>query len=155
MLRTSSRIAVALMALMWSLPSEAGCVNRNGNSVSGKKESHKIGPNRTDKDRFVRLTLGEVTVQINSLGSKDTRGHNCHRKNDKLSFSLHWTKNGPSSACLDPSRRGPGTFLSCFFKAKKVRPGDTQGKWFVHVTNPGDCTVSYTLVCSNGKHSPN
>ncbi len=104
MLRITSRVAVALLALMWSLPSEAGCVNLNGNSVSGKKEAHKIGPNRTDKERFVRLTLGEVTVQVDSQGSKNWRGRSCNRRTTSC-----------RSVCIGPrmARRPPVSIRAC------------------------------------------
>ncbi|MEQ1711169.1 MAG: hypothetical protein ABL908_07195 [Hyphomicrobium sp.] len=113
-----------------------------------------MDPGQTDDERFVRMTMGPATVQVNVIGSRNGSGGGCSAANDKLSFSLHWKKDGAASDCLSPRVRGPASFLSCFYKIERTLPGGGAGKWYVRVQNPGRCTVNYTLVCRDGKHTP-
>lgn len=142
-----------LLVLVVAEPATARCVGANGQSRSGVAENHTIKPGVTDKGRFVRLTKGEATVQVDVTRSYNARG-SCSASNDRLSFGLHWTKASAAQSCLSPSRRGPASFLSCYFKAQKLGPDGRTGKWFVHVRNPGRCTVAYKLICRDGKHTP-
>jgi hypothetical protein len=143
----------AVVIVMVANVASAACVGANGQSRSGVVESHEIGPGKTDYDRFVRLTKGPVSIQVDVQNSYDSRG-DCSAVNDRLTMSLHWTQRGDTSyGCLDPSRRGPHSFLSCYYVAQKLGPGNRPGKWFVRIKNPGRCTVEYNLVCRDGRHT--
>lgn len=152
-----SRLAAALVVLISVLigvgPASAACVGANGQSRSGKIEKYSIGPGQTDYDRFVRMTKGPATVQVDVQRSRGSSGI-CSAANDKLSFSLHWTKRGNASACLSPSVRGPASFLSCYYRVEKLGPEGRPGLWYVRVKNAGKCTVDYHLICRDGKHTP-
>lgn len=150
MLRKVMFVCAAMTAFAWGVPAEAACVSLNGKSTNGVRDRHEIKPGQTDKDRYVRLTKGPATIQVDVRG---TIG-NCSARNERLSISVHWTKKSQAESCLRPSVRGPGSFLSCYFKADKVSRGQKSGKWFVFVKNPGRCTVYYDLICRNGRHTP-
>ncbi len=152
--KSAFSIAFAVTLLIGGGAASAACVGANGQSRSGKIEKYSIGAGKTDFDRFVRMTKGPATVQVDVQRSRDSKGKGCSAANEKLSFSLHWTKKGNASACLSPSVRGPGSFLSCYFKVDKLGPGGRPGLWFVRVKNPGKCTVDYHLICRDGKHTP-
>lgn len=152
-MRCKATLAGLMFAAAFPLTAKADCVGANGQDRSGTKEYYSIGAKTTDFQHYVRTTLGPVTIQLNVQGSYNNRG-NCPAIKDKFFFSVHWTKHGDAYGCLDPSRRGPGTFLSCYFKAKQVGPGGRPGKWFVRITNPGVCKVDYILVCWNGRQTP-
>ena len=153
MFRKAMFILFPIAATAFSVAVQADCVGANGQSRSGKYEYYSINPKTTDYEHYVRTTLGPVTVQVNVQGSYNNRG-DCPASKDNLYFSVHWTKRRDAYGCLDPSNRGPGSFLSCYFKAKQLGPGGRPGKWFVRITNPGVCTVDYRLVCWNGKQRP-
>lgn len=146
--------SIALLGIALADPAAARCVGAGGQSRSGLEEKHTIKPGVTDKDRFVRLTKGEATVQVDVTRSYDSGGASCNAANDRLSFSLHWTKASAAQACLSHSVRGPASFLSCYFNSQKVSGDGRTGKWFVFVKNPGRCMVDYKLVCRDGKHTP-
>lgn len=147
-------LVVALIAVLLAGPASAACVGANGQSRSDEIEKYSIGPGKTDYDRFVRMTKGPATVQVDVQRSRDSRGKSCYPANEKLSFSLHWKADGPASDCLSPRVRGPASFLSCFYSIERTLTGGGAGKWFVRVKNPGRCTVDYHLICRDGKHTP-
>lgn len=152
--RLTATLVVLISVLIGGGPASAACVGSNGQSRSGIKEPYSIGPGKTDDDRFVRMTKGPATVQVDVRGSRDSRGQGCSSANEKLSFSLHWKQNGAASDCLSPRVRGPASFLSCFYNIQMTLPGGGAGKWYVRVKNPGRCTVNYHLICRDGKHTP-
>lgn len=154
MRRVAHLCIILLASLLWTAPVMAACVGANGQSRSGTIEKYAIAPDKTDHDRFVRLTKGPATVQLDVQQARDSRGGTCSAANEKLSFSLHWTKRGDASACLSPSVRGPASFLSCYFRVDKLGPGGRPGVWYVRVKNAGRCTVDYHLICRDGKHTP-
>lgn len=149
--RVTAVLFILLSVVIGGSPASAACVGANGQSRSGKIEKYSIGPGKTDHERFVRMTKGPATVQVEVKRSSD---ESCYPANEKLSFGLHWTKNGNASACLSPSVRGPASFLSCHYRVDKLGPEGRPGIWYVRVKNPGRCTVHYELVCRDGKHTP-
>ena len=123
-------------------PVAANCIGRGGQSVDGRAEAHSIGPRKNDFNRYMRLTPGRHTIQV------DTQDKGACNNSPGLEFDVGRTPNGTQLRCASDDQEGPADFLNC-----RITVGQS-GTYYIRVRNASRCTISYNLICRNGFHTP-